>query len=38
VVVGVPGYVVKSRLPDEGGPEEPANGEYTPRLAGAHTE
>jgi serine O-acetyltransferase len=38
VVVGVPGYVVKSRLPEEGGPEEPANGEYAPRLAEAHAD
>jgi serine acetyltransferase len=36
VVVGVPGYVVKSRLPDEADPEEPANGEYVPRLAEQH--
>jgi serine O-acetyltransferase len=36
VVVGVPGYVVKSRLPDEAGPEEPANGEYVPRIAEQH--
>lgn len=38
VVVGVPGYVVKSRLPDEPGHEEPANGDYIPRLAESHAD